>query len=387
MKTVFLSNYYNHHQAPFSKAMDRLTNHNYYFIETEPIGGERQKLGWGIKDYPSFVRRMYLNGKEKDDCQRLINTADVVVAGSGPEYLLKHRLRDGKLTFRYSERIYKTGCKVYELPARRVLYYFRHGRYNNLYMLCASAYTAADYAKTGTFLNKTYKWGYFPEVRKYKDIDLLMNKKKKNSILWAGRLLEWKHPEACIQIAKQLKNDGYQFEMNLIGNGIIEARVQKMISNNNLKDSVHLLGAMPPYKVREHMETAGIYLFTSDFNEGWGAVLNESMNSGCAVVASHAIGAVPFLMKHDENGLIYQNGNMEDLYQKVKWLLDNPLKQKELGKQAYMTVVDHWNADMAAKRFTKLAQAILDGNKYPDLFSEGICSKAEMIENDWWKGK
>ena len=254
-------------------------------------------------------------------------------------------------------------------------------------MLCASAYTAADYAKTGTFLNKTYKWGYFPEVRKYKDIDLLMNEKKKNSILWAGRLLEWKHPEACIQIAKQLKNDGYQFEMNLIGNGIIEARVQKMISNNNLKDSVHLLGAMPPYKVREHMETAGIYLFTSDFNEGWGAVLNESMNSGCAVVASHAIGAVPFLMKHDENGLIYQNGNMEDLYQKVKWLLDNPLKQKELGKQAYMTVVDHWNADMAAKRFTKLAQAILDGNKYPDLFSEGICSKAEMIENDWWKGK
>ena len=34
-------------------------------------------------------------------------------------------------------------------------------------MLCASAFTAADYAKTGAFVNKTYKWGYFPLMREY----------------------------------------------------------------------------------------------------------------------------------------------------------------------------------------------------------------------------
>lgn len=51
---------------------------------------------------------------------------------------------------------------------------------------------------------------------------------------------------------------------------------------------------MKASEVRSYMEKADIYLFTSDFNEGWGAVLNESMNSGCAVVASHAIGSVPF---------------------------------------------------------------------------------------------
>ena len=33
------------------------------------------------------------------------------------------------------------------------------------------------------------------------------------------------------------------------------------------------------------MEQADIYLFTSDRNEGWGAVANEAMNSACAMVA------------------------------------------------------------------------------------------------------
>ena len=31
-------------------------------------------------------------------------------------------------------------------------------------MLCASAYTAKDYASLGMYKNRTYKWGYFPET-------------------------------------------------------------------------------------------------------------------------------------------------------------------------------------------------------------------------------
>ena len=53
------------------------------------------------------------------------------------------------------------------------------------------------------------------------------------------------------------------------------------------------------------MERADIYLATSDRQEGWGAVINEAMNSGCAVVADHMMGAVPYLISHEENGMIY----------------------------------------------------------------------------------
>ena len=42
--------------------------------------------------------------------------------------------------------------------------------------------------------------------------------------------------------------------------------------------------------------------------DGWGAVANEAMNSACALVAGHMIGAVPYLIRQGENGLIYEDG-------------------------------------------------------------------------------
>jgi len=82
------------------------------------------------------------------------------------------------------------------------------------------------------------------------------------------------------------------------------------------------------------------------------------MNSGCAVVASHAIGSVPFLIKHNENGLIYKNGDLDDLYIKVKYLIDNPQKQEDIGREAYSTIVDLWNAEVAAEKFIKICRML-----------------------------
>jgi glycosyltransferase involved in cell wall biosynthesis len=147
-----------------------------------------------------------------------------------------------------------------------------------------------------------------------------------------------------------------------------------------------MLGSMPPEAVRDHMEAANIFLFTSDFNEGWGAVLNESMNSACAVVASHAIGSVPFLLEEGKNGYIYRNGDMDSLYGRVVTLIEQPELREQMGKEAYRTLAELWNADVAAERFLALAQTLLD-SKSPNLFEEGPCSRARILKNWWYKSK
>ena len=210
-----------------------------------------------------------------------------------------------------------------------------------------------------------------------------MANKQPASILWVARLIEWKHPDASIRVAERLRNDGYRFKLNLIGSGVMAQEIGQSIRDKGLTDCVEMLGAMKPEQVREHMEKAEIFLFTSDFNEGWGAVLNESMNSGCAVVASHAIGSVPFLIRDGVNGLIYKNGDIDDLYDKVKYLLDNPEKRMEIGRQAYKTLKEEWNAENAAHRFLKIVKAIQSGNPHPDLYTDGPCSKAEKLKNNW----
>ena len=100
----------------------------------------------------------------------------------------------------------------------------------------------------------------------------------------------------------------------------MEVKLSKMIIDEGLSNNVKILGSMSPEKVREYMEQSEIFLFTSDREEGWGAVLNEAMNSACAVVASDAAGSTNFLVVDGENGFLYKSGDIDDLYYKVKLL-------------------------------------------------------------------
>ena len=381
---VFISNYFNHHQKPICEEIYHLLGDGFKFIETAEITNERKNMGWGESIFPSYVilEKDYKNNIGK--YQELINKADVVIIGSAPEFLVNMRKKENKLIFKYSERVLKKGLEPLKYLFRLLKWNYIN-RSNNIYMLCASAYTSADYSKFFLFKNKCYKWGYFPRIFKYEDIDEIIKHKKKASILWAGRFIEWKHPEIAIKVAERLKNEGYDFKLSIIGTGELENNLTSMISDKKLSDCVSILGAMSPDEVRKNMLANEIFLFTSDRNEGWGAVLNESMNSGCAVVASHAIGSVPFLLENEKNGFIYKDGDFEDFYKKVRKLLDNDELRYKLGKNAYLTMKEMWNSENAAKRLIELAQTILNGDKNPDIFETGVCSKAKEIKDDWFE--
>lgn len=385
-KIVFISNFFNHHQKPFSDAMYAQIADGYLFVETEEMTDERKKMGWGEEKLPQYVVQNYVSNEKAEECQRMIDDADCVIIGSAPNYLVENRIRQGKLVIRYSERPLKKGFEWWKYPYRYMKWHKRYPKKANVYMLCASAYTAGDYAKFGLFKKRCYKWGYFPAVKHYDDIDKIIELKRPASILWVARLIDWKHPELPIMVAKRLKAEGYVFALNMIGTGALEEDIKRMIETEHLSDCVHMLGSMKPEQVREHMEKSEVFMFTSDRNEGWGAVLNEAMNSGCAVVASHAIGAVPFLLNDGENGFVYKDGDAENLYCKVKRLLDNGELRHCLGGNAYRTIADVWSADEAAKRFMVLVGNILKGEKSPQLFKDGPCSKAEIMKDNWCRG-
>lgn len=389
MKITFISNFLNHHQIPFSDAMSKLVGNDYHFISTIPISEERLNMGWNICDIYSYELKAYENEDSIKKAKHLVDESDVVIIGSAPDKFIKERLKNNKLTFKYYERLYKQGLKKKNLPRAIISAYIHHGRYQKypLYMLCASAYTAADLSILGNYKGRTYKWGYFPEVKEY-DIEQLIKSKRGDviNILWAGRFIDWKHPEHALAVAQRLAQENIDFQLKMIGSGEEFDTIKNMADNMSFKHPIQFLGSMSPKEVRRHMEEANIYLFTSDFNEGWGAVLNESMNSGCAVVASHAIGSVPFLLKHGENGIIYKSCDVDDLCKKVKLLAkDNKLREK-LGGNSYLTIKNKWNAKVAGERFIKLIDEINKTGKC-NLFDDGPCSMAEIMQNNWFEGE
>ena len=371
---TFFSNYINDHQIPFCEAMYALTNGEFRFVATTEMSEERKRLGYIDKSdqYPFVIKSF--EGENYAAALELGYESDVVIMGESPDVFIEKRLEENKLTFRYSERFFKQGR--WRILDPRVAYscYKGHTRYRkkNVHMLCASAYTAPDCNFIFAYPQKAYKWGYFPVVKHYEDIQDVLKNKKKNTILWVARLIPLKHPEYPILVAKKLKEAGYDFTLKIIGIGPAEEKMRKMIEKYHLEDRVFLLGAMSAECVRAHMEESEIFLFTSNRKEGWGAVMNESMNSACAVVANGIIGSVPYLIASGENGLIYRN-KLKDLYCKTKWLLDNPDKRQEMGKKAYQTLVDTWNAMQAAERLLELIGDIQAGRK--SRFENGPCSK------------
>lgn len=377
MKITFFSNYLNHHQLPFCLELFNNPDVDFKFVATEPVPDSRIKLGYDdMNNSYDFVVRSY---EDEDTAFKLGLESDVVIIGSAPSKYISKRLKFNKLTFRYSERIYKEGFNI-----RTWLSFIKHYSYKerNVYLLCSSAYAAHDYNSSLSFLNRTYKWGYFPNVFEY-DIDNLLKSKINNEkieILWVGRFLNWKHPEKALYVADMLNKKNIDYSLKMIGIGDEIENCRAYINQHDLGDKVLLLGAVNNKDVRAYMNKANIFLFTSDYNEGWGAVLNESMNSGCTVIASHAIGSVPFVLRDNYNGLIYDNDDINDLYNKVLYVINDRDLQKKLGYNAYMTMINIWNAKNASKQLIKLINNILFNKNY-EIEDDGPCSKALSISN------
>ncbi len=379
---TFYSNFLNHHQLPFCLEMRKLIGDRFRFVATESIHQDRLVMGYTDmnKEYP-FVVRSYENVKGFEEAMRLGNESDVVIIGSAPECFVEKRISENKLTFRYSERIFKEG-RWRVLDPRMIKHlYLNHSRYYNkkLYMLCASAYTASDFALVGAYRKKCFKWGYFPEVKEYELSKLMACKNESTlSILWVGRFLDWKHPEKALYVAKYLRDKGVDFSLTMIGGGEYEERLKGLTNTYELKHYVKFLGYRSPEVVREYMEESDIYLFTSDYNEGWGAVLNEAMNSACAVVCSDAIGSVPFLIEHKENGMIYKNNNINELCELVLTLVKSKNLRSYIGKNAYKTIMEEWNSKIASLRLLELAEGIISGINQKNMFLSGPCSFANI---------
>ncbi|MBQ7828774.1 MAG: glycosyltransferase family 4 protein [Clostridia bacterium] len=383
MKLVLLSSFLNHHQQPLCEAFRSLCD-DFCFVATESTCN----VGYQVSGEAEYVLH-YFEDSEKDLVRQKILEADVVIFGACPTELIEHRMKENKLSFVYSERFFKKGIWRRFIPStrkaikRRIL----NQSDKRLYVLSASAFLSYDLSLLGYPIEKCFKWGYFPRQREYENIGEVIDNKKPNTILWCGRLIGLKHAEHAVSAVKLLKDNGYQFELNIIGDGIEKDNLEKLINRTGLSDHVHLIGSKSSDEVRKYMENSQIFLFTSNRMEGWGAVLNESMNAGCAVVAGHAIGSVPFLIDEGINGEVYESGNVKELYNKIATLLDNPQDMREMGERAYHTLVDEWNAKEAATRLIALAQALEADENVGNLFVSGPCSPAGIIKDRWHKRK
>jgi len=381
MKVTFFSNFLNHHQSPFCDAMYSKLGDDFTFVSTE-----RMPQSFIQNGYPDCTDYIY-NLKSYNDkvsfnkALQLGIDSDIVITGAASDIFIHERIKQNKYTFRYSERILRIfiGQLLNPRFLRSLLLNHTIYRRKNLYMLCASAYSANDFNLIFAYPKKKYKWGYFTKVEEI-DIKQIISQKpvERIELLWTARFIPLKHPELAVQLCYELKKKGYRFHLNMIGTGEMLNPIKNLIVKMNLQNCIDIISGIPNAEVHNYMEKANIFLFTSNRREGWGAVLNEAMSKGCAVIASNAIGAVPFLINHQKNGLIYKSGSLKSILHQTENLIKNMTFRNMLGINAYYTLRNEWSPEKAASNFLKLAESFLDGQAC--IIESGPCSRANNMK-------
>ena len=421
MRITMVSNYISHHQLPFSDAMFELCM-EYSFVQTMPMEQKRIDMGWAVD--PTTIPYVIESYKEPDKARRAIDEADLLIVGwIEDETIVSGRLRSGKPVFRISERIYREGQWRFISPKGLARKYREHISLKKypVYLLCNGAYVASDYKLIGAYPHRKYRFGYFPPFRKVENVSELQGKKAKLhtlniehpeelpiqglvltkeeiNIVWAGRFIELKNPGFMIRLADDLNRRGIRFHIHMIGSGELEEELKAEAEYRLIDHYITFHGMLSPEETRDVMEKCHIHIFTSNYLEGWGAVVNEAMNAGCAVIANVEVGCAPYLIRNGSNGLTYQ-ASYEDMLDKVMLLVNYPGKIADLGINAYRTIADEWNGEVAAKRVIEAYEKIISACDRDDLadknrlvrvqdfgFASGPLSVAPVIKPGFFKG-
>ena len=381
MKITFVSNYINHHQAPLCAELYAALGEDFAFIQTEPMTQERMALGWAQS--AEMFSYCHFWEKEREQCEALFLDSDVVLLGWSrlPAGLIEKRLSSGKVTMRVTERIYKEGQWKAFSPKGLKAKYREHIRYRRkpVYLLCAGAYVASDFSLIHAYPEKKFRWGYFPEFRSRSRTQWDGTEEGAARLVFAGRMINWKHPEYALKLAKHLKEMSVPYTLEMVGEGPLREPLEAWTKKNGLSGTVLFRRAVTPVETRGIMEESHIFLFPSNHLEGWGAVVNEAMNSALAVVGSDGAGSVPFLIENGKSGLTFRSGNYEDFEKQALRLVRDRALCRTLGENAYRVIEREWNAKVAAERLLLFCEALLGEGK-PKIFAgTGPLSPAPVI--------
>lgn len=380
MNIVFFSNFLNHHQALVADELYQQTDGHYTFVEVMPIPE------WLIKSgYPDYSRKPYLlqawiNEETMKTARHLAVEADVALfAGFEVLEFEKYRLSlTNKITFDVSERWLKRGLlNLFSPRILQLFWAYKKGNWVNkpVYKLCSSAFAADDHRRLNMYQDKCFKWGYFTNV------SLAVDCKQKSipynkfvRLMWCARFLKWKHPELPIKLAASLRKKGYNFHIDMYGTGAKLREMKALATKLEVNSVLTFHGNKSNADILQEMRAHDIFLFTSDKNEGWGAVANEAMSQGCVLVGADSIGSVPYLVTDGVNGLIFQSCNFKMFEQKVISLIEDEEYRHNLSLNGIKTMQYIWSPQNAAR---SLLQLIDDLEKRRNLsILNGPCSIA-----------
>ncbi|MEF9427280.1 MAG: glycosyltransferase family 4 protein [Candidatus Mariimomonas ferrooxydans] len=177
--------------------------------------------------------------------------------------------------------------------------------------------------------------------------------------LYVGRISEEKGLKILIDAAVMVNS----CKLKITGEGPILEQMVTYAKSKDKKKIIEFLGHKGHKELIELVNNCKFIVVPSEWYENQPYSVIEAFASRKAVIGSN-IGGIPELIKDNETGLIFEPGNLDDLSSKIKYLIDNPDKAAEMGKNANAFVKKEFNGDKHYQKLVKIyEQAISKGRK------------------------
>lgn len=153
-------------------------------------------------------------------------------------------------------------------------------------------------------------------------------KKKENTLLYVGRLVEEKGVDKMLKMWAKISNELHtDWQFVIVGDGLERKRLEKLSTTLQLKN-IRFEGFQDP---RTYYERAKIFIMMSKY-EGWGLTLCEAMSQGSVPIVLNSFSAAQDIIKDGINGFLVPNEQVG--YQRLLELMHKPQQLVDMGMQA-----------------------------------------------------
>ena len=172
------------------------------------------------------------------------------------------------------------------------------------------------------------------------------------SIVYCGRLYWAKGVTFFINALAKLKRDHPDFRADIFGDGPLRKKVTSRVSELGLADNVNIRGFVPRKQMLREIEKASMVVLPSLYEAQPVAVL-EAMACKKPVIAFD----LPFaaeIIKPDFNGFLAKPGDVADLADKIRILIEDKELRGRLGENGYGYVKKNHNWDTLVERYLEV---------------------------------
>ncbi|GIP44128.1 glucosyltransferase [Paenibacillus sp. J45TS6] len=182
-------------------------------------------------------------------------------------------------------------------------------------------------------------------------------------ITTVGRLTEKKGIEYLIRAFDKIFEDCENVRLRIIGDGYLKNSLLSLSKLGRSKDNIEFLGNIPHDMVIENLRRSHIFSLpsvtaTDGDQEGLGMVILEASATGLPIVASRSGGIVDAVIDN-ETGYLVEEKNVDELYLKLKHLVENDHLRVEMGKKGRVYMEENFDISKQTKKLEILYKKYL----------------------------